>query len=87
MAKFNFHSIGFRVGAVIGTLLVALMGPLLVFNMNEEMKLEIDAEIKSARNLILMAESVRENMEQKWDMGLFSPEMMRNIPYKNEEDR
>ncbi|MDD3609870.1 MAG: methyl-accepting chemotaxis protein [Halothiobacillaceae bacterium] len=36
----------------------------------------IDGEIHAARNLILMAESVRENMESKWEMGLFSPTML-----------
>ena len=37
----------------------------------------IDAETYAARNLIMMAESTRQNMEGKWELGLFSTSKMR----------
>ncbi|MEW6446009.1 MAG: methyl-accepting chemotaxis protein [Pseudomonadota bacterium] len=36
----------------------------------------INAEVKAARNLLLMSEAVRENMEEKWRLGLFSTESL-----------
>ena len=37
----------------------------------------IEAETHAARNLIMMAESTRQGMEKKWDMGIFSTTKMR----------
>ena len=37
----------------------------------------IEAETHAARNLIMMAESTRQGMEKKWDMGIFSTAKMR----------
>ena len=39
----------------------------------------IDAETHAARNLIMMAESTRQGMEKKWDLGLFSTAKMREM--------
>lgn len=40
---------------------------------------KIQAEVHAARNLLLMTESVRQNMEEKWRLGLFSTEAMRDM--------
>ncbi len=72
-------SIGVRVGLAIGAVLVLLQGVMLYTNAQSEAKAIVEGEIQGARNLILMAESVRQNMEKKWELGLFSPESIREM--------
>lgn len=83
----NVHSLGFRVGAVITGLVVLLVLVLLGIYISNQKQAVIDNEVHAARNLVLMAESVRENMEKKWELGLFSPETLRNIDYQTQEER
>lgn len=82
-----FESIGNRVALAIGITLVILQVVNLVTTVKEEKAIEREAEIHAARNLVLMAESVRENMEKKWELGLFSPETIKNMTYTSEADR
>lgn len=82
-----FRTISGRVSLAIGLTLIVLQSANLYTTAHEEMEIEINAEIKSARNLILMAESVRQNMEKKWELGLFSPQTLRNIEASSPEER
>ncbi|MEO1750522.1 methyl-accepting chemotaxis protein [Thiofaba sp. EF100] len=72
-------SIGFRTSLAIGGIIVLLQGVMLVDRARTEWHDKIQAEVHAARNLLLMTESVRENMEQKWRLGLFSTEAMTRI--------
>lgn len=68
---------GFRTWmTILVILIVTVMFALYVVNERRAIQ---DAEVRAARNLILMAESVRENMSSKWDLGLFSTEALREI--------
>ncbi len=73
----NVKSIGVRVGLAIAGVLVLIQGAITIYNAQHGMDKRLEAEIHGARNLILMSESVRENMERKWEMGMFSPEVLR----------
>ena len=73
------HSLGFRFGVIIAILFMVMMVLLFggyAYKSEEE---AINGEVHAARNLILMAESVRENMEKKWEVGLFSAEVLRAV--------
>ncbi|MFZ5536492.1 MAG: Tll0287-like domain-containing protein, partial [Pseudomonadota bacterium] len=72
-------SIGFRTSLAIGGIIVLLQGVMLVDRARTEWHDKIQAEVHAAHNLLLMTESVRENMEQKWRLGLFSTEAMTRI--------
>ncbi len=84
---FNVHSIGFRVVASIAALFVAAVAVFFLLYARDERASAVDAEVHAARNLILMAESVREKMGEKWDLGIFSPEIVRNMPYQSTQER
>ena len=67
------NSIGLRFGLFAGGMVVVLCTVLFVMYARDQQNSVIKQEIHASRNLILMAESVRENMEQKWKLGIFSP--------------
>ncbi|GAB6043713.1 methyl-accepting chemotaxis protein [Endothiovibrio diazotrophicus] len=71
------HSLGFRFGLIIAVLFVSMMALLFAGYAYKDQESAIGSEVHAARNLILMAESVRENMEAKWEVGLFSAEVLR----------
>jgi methyl-accepting chemotaxis protein len=50
-------------------------------------KQSVESEVHAARNIILMAESVRENMAGKWRLGLFTPEFLMTLDGYDEEER
>ncbi|PKM11722.1 MAG: methyl-accepting chemotaxis protein [Gammaproteobacteria bacterium HGW-Gammaproteobacteria-3] len=77
MIMMNWHSVGVKVVAITLSALTVIAGALLLtYGMAEKQKL-LDAEIQNARNLILMSESVRENIDSKWKKGIFSTELVR----------
>jgi methyl-accepting chemotaxis protein len=73
------HSLSFKIGALVALLILVLIGVLFGSYAANERRSVIDSEVQAARNLILMAESVRENMEKKWKQGLFSTEGLKAI--------
>ena len=73
------QSLGFRFGAIIAILFVLMMALLFSGYAYKDEQSAIESEVHAARNLILMAESVRENMEKKWEVGLFSAEVLRAV--------
>ncbi len=79
MLKKKLNLIGVRVGLGIAATLIVLQIASLYMSAQDERQLQIEGEVHGARNLILMAESVRENMERKWELGLFSPESIKAI--------
>lgn len=54
------------------------VGILIIFANAEKQKL-IDEKIDSSRNLLLISESVRDNVVKKWETGLYSPEILVNM--------
>lgn len=70
------QSLGFRIIAISSILIVFLVAILSAFFSYGEHRAIIDSDVHTARNILLMTESVRENMSHKWELGLFSPEML-----------
>ncbi len=85
MVKLN--SVGFRIIAAIAAILIVVSTALLVLFVRDEFNQTVNFEVHAARNLLLMAESVRENMADKWRMGLFSPEQLRAYEGDTEQER
>ncbi len=81
-----FDSIGVRVMLAITAILVALEITALVTSTSGMHELQMQAELEDANHLILMSESVRENMETKWTLGVFSPEILRNYTADNPDE-
>lgn len=76
MLLMNWHSVGVKVVAITMAVLTVLgIGLLIVFSNAEKQKL-IDRKIESSRQLLLISESIRDNVVKKWESGLYSPEQL-----------
>ena len=74
MLIMNWHSVGTKVVAITMTVLTIVgVGILLVFSNVQKQNL-IDRKIESSRQLLLVSESIRDNVVKKWEDGLYSPE-------------
>jgi methyl-accepting chemotaxis protein len=71
------RKVGFRLWVAL--ILVAIVVIIFGLYMVSERRAIIDSQVTAARNLVVMSESVRENMAQKWDLGLFSTTELRRI--------
>jgi len=75
----NWHSVGVKVVAItLLALAIIASALLLTYGISEKQKL-IETEIQNAKNLILVSESVRENVNAKWEKGIFSTELIRQL--------
>jgi len=81
------NSIGFRFALVSAATVIVLVAVLFAAYVKSDRTSVIDGEVKKARSIVLMAESVRQNMEKKWELGIFSPEIVRDMEYTSAEDR
>ncbi len=81
------HTVGFRLVLSIGLILILSAVFIFWLYAHDQRSNAVEREVISARNLILMAESVREEMDDKWALGIFSPEMLRNQPANSERER
>ena len=71
------RKVGFRLWVAL--ILVAIVVVMFGLYMVSERRAIVDSQVTAARNLVVMSESVRENMAQKWDLGLFSTTELRRI--------
>ena len=70
----NWHSVGVKVVAITMTVLTIVgIGILIVFTTVQKQNL-IDRKIEASRQLLLVSESIRDNVVKKWEDGLYSPE-------------
>ncbi|NIB39311.1 methyl-accepting chemotaxis protein [Pseudomaricurvus alkylphenolicus] len=83
----GFNSLGARLSITIAFVVILTQTAILLLNAGQRRQEFINAEIHAARNLVLMAESVRENMESKWEMGIFSPQVLRQLNYASTAER
>ena len=81
------NSVGFRFALVSATTVVVLVAVLFAAYIQSDRAAVVDGEVKKARSIVLMAESVRQNMEKKWELGIFTPEIVRDMEYTSSEDR
>lgn len=76
MLLMNWHSVGVKVVAItMGVLMFIGIGLLVVFANVEKQKL-IDRKIESSRQLLLVSESIRDNVVKKWESGIYTPEQL-----------
>jgi len=81
------NSVGFRFALVSAATVIVLVAILFSAYIQRDREAVVEGEVKAARSLILMAESVRQNMEKKWELGIFTPEIVRQMEYTSAEDR
>lgn len=83
MLLMNWHSVGVKVVAITMTLLTILGVGLLIVFANVEKQRLIERKIESSRQLLLLSESIRDQTIEKWEHGLYSPELLRQITENN----
>ncbi|WP_022947931.1 methyl-accepting chemotaxis protein [Methylohalobius crimeensis] len=75
----NWNSVGMRlVWVVAGLLLLGAAGLLWAYAYQQH-STAIEAEVRKARNVLMIAESVRNEMATQWEVGTFTPEMLREF--------
>ncbi|XSG85857.1 MAG: methyl-accepting chemotaxis protein [Methylohalobius sp. ZOD2] len=75
----NWNSVGMRlVWVVAGLLLLGAVGLLWAY-VHQQRTAAIGAEVRKARNVLTIAESVRNEMAGQWETGTFTPEMLREF--------
>lgn len=75
----NWHSVGVKVVAItMSALTILAIGVLLLYANNEKQKV-IDANINSAKQLLLVSESIRNNTISKWEQGVFTTTYLRQL--------
>jgi methyl-accepting chemotaxis protein len=80
-------TIGFQLGAAVFGVAAVVIGLIVAQMARDEAAAYLENEVHAARNLVLMAESVRKNMERKWELGLFNTEMLRDITADSAAER
>jgi methyl-accepting chemotaxis protein len=78
--------VGTRIGLLSGAGMLVLVVVLLAGYAYQQQKAAVKGEVKAARQLVLMAESVREQTAHKWEMGVYSPEKIRRWAAEAESD-
>lgn len=79
MLMMNWHSVGVKVVAITMSVLTTVGIVILLIYSNVEKQNLIDKDIQSSRQLLIMAESIRDNVVKKWELGIYSPEILRNL--------
>ncbi len=75
----NVHSVGVKVIAItMSVLTVIAIGLLIIYANNEKQKI-IDSKISSAKQLLLVSESIRNNTIDKWNQGVFNTKHLRQL--------
>lgn len=76
MLMMNWHSVGTRVVAItMSTLSVMAIGILFLYASDQKQKV-INNNINSAKQLLLVSESIRKNTIKKWNLGLFTTDRL-----------
>ncbi len=83
----HLHSLQMRVGVAIGLVLLSMQIGIVVVNGYQDRHSAINAHIHEARSLLLLTEAVRDNMEEKWRLGVFSIAQWQDLDWENEADR
>ncbi|MCX8049865.1 MAG: methyl-accepting chemotaxis protein [Methylohalobius sp.] len=75
----NWHSVGVRLVLVVVGLLVVAAGGLVWLYAAQQRSAVIEAEAARAKNVLMVAEAVREQTAKQWELGIFSPEQLRAL--------
>jgi len=79
MLMMNWHSVGVKVVSITMSVLTLVgVAILIVYSSAEKQKL-IDREIAASRQLLVLSESIRDNVVKKWETGVYSPELLMSL--------
>lgn len=79
MLIMNWHSVGVKVVAITMSVLTMMgIAILVIFSQVERQNL-IERDIESSRHLLTLAESIRDNVVRKWELGFYTPEKLRHM--------
>jgi len=87
MALLRFHSLRGKlllVGLSLPALLIAVLFTLYYF---QQRHTTVDGYVEKARAICLTAESTREEMDHKWEQGLFTTDMLRQWAAAGEKEK
>ncbi|GAB6068096.1 hypothetical protein JCM13664_14150 [Methylothermus subterraneus] len=75
----NRHSVGMRLVVVVASLLAVGAAALLWLYARQQRQTVIEAEAYRAKNVLMVAEAVREQTARQWELGIFSPDKLRAL--------
>lgn len=81
------RSLQLRVGLAIGIVIVILQVVLLLIDGHRDYRNAVTAKIHEARSVLQLAEGIRENMEKKWRLGVFTVAQWRDLNWQDPADR
>ncbi len=79
MLMMNWHSVGVKVVAITMSVLTAMGIVALIFYAQVEKQNLLENNIQSSRQLLMLAESIRDNVVKKWELGIYTPERLRQL--------
>ncbi len=79
MLLMNWHSVGVKVVAITMSVLTVIGIGLLILYADQQKQQLIDHKIQSAKQLILVSESVRNHVVTNWEKGVFSTEQLKQL--------
>lgn len=83
MLMMNWHSVGVKVVSITMSVLTAVGIVILIVYSNVEKQNLIEKDIQSSRQLLTLAESIRDNVVKKWELGIYTPETLRKLVEDN----
>lgn len=87
MLMMNWHSVGIKVVAITMSVLTALGIAILIVYSNIEKQNFIAKDIESSRQLLILAESIRDNVVKKWELGIYSPKQLLEMTADQNSDK
>ncbi len=75
----NRHSVGMRLVLVVVGLLAVSAFVLLGLYARQQKHVVLVAEVARAKNVLIVAEAVREQTDKQWELGIFSPDKLREL--------
>ena len=79
MLMMNWHSVGVKVIAITMSVLSVLAIVLLFLYAGNEKQKVIDNNIDASKQLLLISESIRNNTIKKWEQGLFTTDLLKEL--------
>jgi methyl-accepting chemotaxis protein len=72
----KWTSIGMRINMVLLAFMLGVTGVSLFIYAHQQRKEVFEADVRAARNLVLVAESVRSHVIEMWNKGIYTPESL-----------
>ncbi|HLF96456.1 MAG TPA: methyl-accepting chemotaxis protein [Methylococcaceae bacterium] len=73
------ESIGMQIIQLVLLFMLVATALVLVLYGRSQFQEAVDAEVRNARNLTLVAESIRDNVSDEWARGIYTPELLRKF--------